>query len=83
MGPKTVQNGNFQKWSSTLGEGQTDLFGPFWACGDPFPAVFDRFSLYRPPEASPGGSPLHGPGAPRMAPNHPKRARGPRIRWVP
>ena len=30
-----------------------DLFGPFWACGDPFSAVLARFS----PEASLGGSP--------------------------
>ena len=36
MGPKPVKNGKFQKWSPTLGEGQTDPFGPFWACSDLF-----------------------------------------------
>ena len=48
MGPKTVKNGNFQRWSPTLGEGQTDLVGPFWACFTPFPAVFSRFQPFLP-----------------------------------
>ena len=49
MGPKTVQNGNFQKWSSTLGEGQTPLCGPFClARFQPFSAVEAHFSPVSP-----------------------------------
>ena len=48
LGPKNGQNGKFQKWSPTLGEGQTDLCGPIWACFDPFSAVFSRFGPFQP-----------------------------------
>ena len=43
MGPKTVTNRNFQQWTPTLGQGETDLFGPFWACFDPCSAIVSRF----------------------------------------
>ena len=72
MGQNPPKNGNFQKWSPTVREGQLSFLGHFRRVGtrfQPFPAVLAHVS----PEPSPSGSHLQGPKGPNMAQNHPKR----------